>query len=77
MSDCSCSSHGGFLTAKGLEEAAQREYAQIDLPGMGLTPREFAVRLDRVDSVSGLILPSLDFDDALLDEQYRRFHNGS
>ncbi len=64
----------GFLTAKGLEEAAQRDLLGPELAGV------VAQRyLDKVGSVSGLELErNLHvFDDELLDQQYRRFHSGS
>ena len=74
MSDCSCRSHGSFLTAKGLEEAEQRRFAPEDIPGVD--KRQLSLYLDKVGSVSGLRR-----DEALcdyqLDEQYRRFLNGS
>ena len=73
MSDCSCHSHSGFLTAKGLEETAQRHSLE------GLAPRGALEYLDRVGSVSGLELERdhLVFDDEIIDQQYRRFANGS
>ncbi len=71
MANCSCSSHGGFLTAKGLEEAAQRFSLE------GLAPRGDHAYLDKVDSVSALAEAEVPFDHELLDEQYRRFLNGS
>ena len=71
---CSCSSHGTFLTAKGLEEAAQRFSLE------GLAPRGEVDYLDKVASVSALDedegCPDA-WDDRLLDQQYRRFLNGS
>jgi len=33
--------------------------------------------LDKVGSMSGSTPPELHWDDAVLNEQYRRFHNGS
>ncbi len=68
-------SRNGFLTAKGLEEAGQREF---DLPGvdaMGATSY-----LDSMGSVSGLELERNLYEfisDSDIDEQERRFHNGS
>jgi len=76
VSRCSCRSHGSFLTAKGLEEAEQRRAGpsgdrEVD---MGQT----SFYLDKVGSVSALIEPSEPiFVDAILDEQHRRFLNGS
>ena len=63
----------GFLTAKGLAEAAQRYSLE------GLAPRGVHEYVDRVGSVSGLELERdlHVFDDQLLDQQYRRFLNGS
>ena len=49
MADCSCRSHGTFLTAKGLEEAAQRERELLSVAGM-----ELSWYLDRSRSVSAL-----------------------
>ena len=69
---CSCSSHGGFLTAKGLEEAAQRFSLE------GLAPRGVPEYVDTVGSVSGLRRDEAVhvFDYELIDQQYRRFLNG-
>jgi len=63
----------GFLTAKGLEEAAQRFSLE------GLASRDVRAYVDSPVSVSGLELERdlHVFDDDLLDQQYRRFHNGS
>ncbi len=72
MHDCGCTSHGGFLTAKGLAEAAQREleFGAVDAGRV-------SGYLDRVGSVSGSHPDDTHWDDALIDEQDRRFHNGS
>ena len=75
MKSCSCRSHNGFLTAKGLEEAAQRsleglEVLAVETPGL---------YFDRVGSVSALAEAEDLYafvPEALLNEQYRRFHNG-
>ena len=65
--DCRCSAHNGFLTAKGLEEAAQRSLEGLDAP-------EVFREVDTVGSVSALDEPSEPiFVDAILDRQYRRF----
>ncbi len=72
MLDCSCSSHSGFLTAKGLKEAAQREGNRPEVDAM-----ETSLYLDKVGSVSGIDQLDFIFDDCLLEDQYRRFHNGS
>ena len=74
MSDCSCRSHGSFLTAKGLEEAEQRRGDTFEFDGVD--KRQLSLYLDSTVSVRGLRR-----DEALcdyqLDEQYRRFLNGS
>ena len=66
-------SRNGFLTAKGLEEAAQRFSLE------GLDSRDVQEYVDIPVSVSGLELERNIhvFDDHLLDQQYRRFRNGS
>ena len=71
---CSCHSHGGFLTAKGLEETAQRS-----LEGLGVDDRDASRLLDMVGSVSALRRdePEVPFDDDLIDSQYRRFLSDS
>jgi len=61
----------GFLTAKGLREAAQRFSLE------GLAPRGESEYLDTMSSVSALAEAEAIFDDDLLDEQYRRFIHGS
>ena len=72
-SSCSCHSHNGLLTAKGLVEAAQRSRKAAEVDNMDM----FGY-LDKVGSVSALVEPREPiFVDGLLDEQYRRFHNGS
>ncbi len=70
---CSCRSHGSFLTAKGLAEAEQRFSLE------GLAPRGLLEYVDKVGSVSALAEAedSHVFDDEVLDQQYRRFLNGS
>ena len=74
MTDCSCSSHGSFLTAKGLQEAAQREGDPLRV---ALAGRERY--LDKVGSVSALVEGEGAFwpSDEEIDNQYRRFLNGS
>ena len=66
--------HGrnGFLTAKGLAEAAQRFSLE------GLAPRGVPEYVDRVGSVSALVEGEgfHVFDDELLEEQSRRLHHG-
>ena len=69
---CSCSAHGSFLTAKGLEEAAQRTRQFLGVDGMDESPY-----LDKVGSVSGLELErDILVPDALIEQQYRRFLSG-
>ena len=71
---CTCHSHGSFLTAKGLQEAAQREASLLRVALAGNDRY-----LDKVGSVSavdrdrGPLWPS----DQLLLEQSERFLNGS
>ena len=72
---CSCLAHNGFLTAKGLEEAAQREYLLDET--VAVWP--CSTYIDKVVSVSanghghGALWPSSK--DLL--EQSERFLNGS
>ncbi len=63
----------GFLTAKGLEETAQRFSLE------GLASRDDHGYIDKVVSVSGLRRDEEFhvFDESLIEEQYRRFHSGS
>ncbi len=71
---CSCSSHGSFLTAKGLKEAAQR------LSLEGLAPRGDLEYVDKVVSVSALVEGEGSYDwppEPYIEEQYRRFLNGT
>jgi len=69
--------HGrnGFLTAKGLAEAAQR------LSLEGLAPRGDSEYVDRVGSVSGLrrdeIMEDLEYDPNHIELNERLIHNGS
>jgi len=69
--------HGrnGFLTAKGLVEAAQRELGFSGGVDMGAT----RCYLDKVVSVSGLVEVEGLYvhDDDYIDEQYWRAANGS
>ncbi len=67
---CSCRAHGTFLTAKGLEEAAQRRAASREVDA-----RELSLYLDKVGSVSAVRRDETTFwpDDEVLDEQHRRF----
>ena len=70
---CECRSHNGFMTAKGLEEVAQRSPEGLELAGVVATRY-----LDKVGSVSALLKSNIDYrHDAQIDEQYRRFRSGS
>ena len=69
---CDCSAHNSFLTAKGLAEAALRRGDTLELAGAVATRY-----LDKVGSVSGSDLVELHWDDALIENQYRRFLDGS
>ena len=70
MADCSCSAHGSFLTAKGLEEAAQRFSLE------GLDSRDGIREVDRVVSVRAVDRDRDPiWDDDLIDSQHRRFLN--
>ncbi len=66
---CVCYAHSGFLTAKGLEEAAQRRrFLGVDTP-------QDVCELDKVGSVSGSRRDetTMIFDEGVIDEQHRRF----
>ena len=68
-------SRNGFLTSKGLEQAAQRS-----LEGLEVDAMEIPRYLDRHGSVSGLELERDLYEfisDSDIDEQERRFHHGS
>ena len=72
---CDCLSHNGFLTAKGLEETAQRKHSLY-----GVDARELSLYVDSRVSVSGLRRDEDMYDlisDISIDEQARRFHHGS
>ena len=70
---CGCHSHNGFqLSPEGL--------AQRDLEGFEVDAMAAKRYLDRVGSVSGLELERdlyADVSDADIDNQHRRFLNGS
>ena len=69
---CECTSHNGFLTERGFAELAERTSLE------GLAPRGDNEYLDKVVSVSASTGPLLHWPpDAIIDQQYRRFHNGS
>ncbi len=68
---CDCSSHNGFLTAKGLEETAQR---RDDLPG--IDAMDESCYIDTMVSVSAVVEVEglyVDVPASLIDEQHRRF----
>ena len=69
---CDCRSHNGFLTAKGLEEAAQRSLEGLEVAGMDA--RRY---VDRVGSVSASQRDETRFwlSDEETDSQYQRFLN--
>ncbi len=72
---CTCHSHGGFLLKRSPEGLAQRTYVVDALDGMPA----FGY-VDSIGSVSGLELERDLFEnimDSDIDEQARRFHNGS
>ena len=69
---CRCHSHNGFLTVRGYEDA-QREL-ELD---EGLAVEKISVYIDKVGSVSASQFLVSIWDDQVIEEQYRRFHNGS
>jgi len=72
---CDCFSHNGFLTERGYAELAQRE---LELGEVDALPHSSYV--DTVGSVSALELERDMYgfvSDAQIDQQYRRFLNGS
>ena len=68
---CNCSSYNGFLTVRGYAEHAQRELELDALDAM-----DTRLYLDSRVSVSAMA-EAEDMCDHMLDEQYRRFHNGT
>ena len=71
---CNCNAHNGLLTAKGLEEAAQRKNVRY-----GIDTMDMFEYVDKVDSVSGLRRDEDMYaltSDINIDEQARRFNNG-
>jgi len=71
VSKCGCYAHDGFLTEVG--------YAQAKLEQGPELAGAVAIRyLDKVGSVSGLELErEIHVSDDFIDQQYRRFLNGS
>ena len=74
MTECGCHSHNGLLTSRGREVAQRFSLEGLHLRD-GVDSRALDEYLDRVGSVSASI--EFEFNDSLLEEQYRRFHNGS
>jgi len=69
MRKCGCHSHNGLLLSpEGLAPRKDSFPLGVD---MGPSP----LYLDKVDSVSALI--EFEFNDEILEDQYRRFLNGS
>ena len=77
MTDCTCHSHSGFLTKAGYAFVAQQKADSERLFLDGVDPSEDQLYLDKVVSVSASSLSVLHWDDALIEDQYRRFLNGS
>jgi len=70
VTDCGCHSHNGFqLSPEGL--------AQRDLEGPELAGVVAKRYLDKVGSVSGLERNGTHWDDDVIDQQHRRFVDGS
>ena len=71
--DCTCHSHNGFQLRSSEEELAEQTSLE------GLTPFSDSVIVDKVGSVSGLMPfeSMMEWDEQFLDQQYRRFLNGS
>ena len=70
---CSCHSHNGLIRSP--EGLAQR----LPVRGVEVDRMDESRYLDKVGSVSALA-EAEDFhvfDDEMIDQQYRRFHNGS
>ncbi len=67
---CGCFSHNGFLTERGYAELAQRE---LEFGEVDVLPHSSYV--DSRVSVSALV--EFEFNDEILDQQYRRFLHGS
>ncbi len=79
MPECGCHSHGGFLTAKGYQLVAAQRERQLDaFLEVGLTRDACCSRLDKSGSVSGSGPVELHWNDAVIEDQHRRFiHHGS
>jgi len=73
MTECSCRSHNGFLTSRGLREVAQQNSLE------GLAPRGEVEYVDTEGSVSALVEGEdlyAHVSDGFIDSQHRRFLNG-
>jgi len=64
-------SRNGFLTAKGLAEAAQRSLEGLEGVDMG-EPQLYLDSRVSVSALSRVVYPEFP-DDIIIDEQYRRF----
>ncbi len=74
---CSCLSHNGFLTERGLKEA---QLAQWTDALYGVDGMDMVGYLDSVGSVSALVEVEdlyAHVTDPVLEAQSERFHNGS
>ena len=72
MTESGHHSRNGFLTRQGYRRVAQQTSLE------GLAPRGVREYVDRVGSVSALVEPSEPiFVDSVIEEQHRRFLNGS
>jgi len=71
-------SRNGFLTERGYAELAKRT-SREGLSPRGVDEMVAGRYLDKVGSVSALVEVEdpFDWDDAIIDQQYRRFHSGS
>jgi len=72
---CKCLSHNGFLTSRGYREVAQRERDLRGVDGMStLWYLDNRVSVSALDGDGDLYA---DWCDHKIDQQYRRFLNGS
>ncbi len=65
----------GFLTAKGRAATEKRSVVSLADPEVDMIER--LLYLDSTGSVSGPTRHDIHWNDALIEEQYRRFLNGS
>jgi len=72
---CQCLSHNGFLTAKGLTEAAQREVHLDGVDGMDLF--HYVDSRVSVSATERNEAPMSIFSDEVLDEQEQRYFASS